>query len=368
MASAVLNLLFGRLPSYTRKARHLQLLRRYASPGKLANLARAEMARFNGDIAVKARPYIYTVDTGNLCNLRCPLCPTGYRGLERPQSLMSLRTFETVIDKIRPYAIEVVMHNWGEPFLNPDILPMIRYAKKSGIGTTISSNLNLVSRGGRFLEEVVHSGLDHLTVSIDGTTQAVYEKYRRGGDLDHTLCNLRYLLDYRRRAGQGAPLIEWQFLVMRHNQHQIDDVRRLAREIGVDRLRLTGAGLPFNELVNAEWSKEWLSDLPDYRGYAPEKILSKGYLYDENCFYLYRAMTVNPEGAVSPCCVLYHQKWDFGNLLTSDLDEVWNNEHYRSSRALFSGKPYQSEQQTVCARCPLFKYESKGGRQIAAAL
>ena len=76
------------------------------------------------------------------------------------------------------------MHNWGEPFLNPDILPMVRYARKNRIGTTISSNLNLVNRGEEFLEEVVESGLDHLTVSIDGTTQDVYEAYRKGGRLE----------------------------------------------------------------------------------------------------------------------------------------------------------------------------------------
>ena len=361
----MLNLLLGRLPSYTRKSRHLQLLLRHSGTRKLLNVARSELSRVRGDVVLNSRPYIYIIDTGNICNLRCPLCPTGYRGLERAQSLMALAQFETVIDKIRDYAVEVILHNWGEPFLNPDILPMIRYAHASGIGTTLSSNLNLVKRGDPFLEEVVDSGLEHLTASIDGTTQDVYEIYRRGGNLDHVLRNLRYLVEYRRHARRADPLIEWQFLVMKHNQHQMDDARRLAAEIGVDRIRFTGAGLPFKELTNTSLARDWLSDLPAYRGYSPERFEPEGYLYDEKCFYLYRAMTVNPRGEVSPCCVVYEQSADFGNLVKDDLSQVWNNEQYRASRALFSRKAASTDVETICHRCPLFRYEKGRSRPRA---
>jgi radical SAM protein with 4Fe4S-binding SPASM domain len=367
MNTGTLNLLLGQLPSYTRKSRHLEQLFRYADLSKLSNVLRSELARVKGDIVLHSRPYIYTIDTGNVCNLRCPLCPTGYRGLERNQALMRLRDFETIIDRIRPYAIEAILHNWGEPFLNPDILPMVRYARKNRIGTTISSNLNLVNRGEKFLEEVVESGLDHLTVSIDGTTQDVYETYRKGGHLEHVLENVRYLLRYRSKVRSSFPKVEWQFLVMKHNEHQMDDARRMAREIGVDRLRFTGAGLPFNELKNVSLASQWISELPDYRGYAPEKMVERGYLYDESCFYLYRAMTVNPDGAVAPCCALYHSKFDFGNLIESSLEDVWNGGHYRASRALFSGKSYDGQLKTACHECPLFKYHSSGRSSGATA-
>jgi len=353
------NLLLGRLPSYTRKARHLQLLLRHSSPRKLLNVARAELSRARGDIELTSRPYIYIIDTGNVCNLRCPLCPTGYHGLERPQALMKLAQFESILDKISDYAVEIIMHNWGEPFLNPDILPMIRHARGKGIGTTLSSNLNLVNKGERFLEEVVDSGLEHLTVSIDGTTQDVYEVYRRGGTLENVLTNLRYLLAYRNRTRKATPMVEWQFLVMKHNEHQIDDARRLAGEIGVDKVRVTGAGLPFKELTNATLAQDWLSEMPKYRNYSPESF-ARGYLYDEKCFYLYRAMTVNPRGEVSPCCVVYEQSADFGNLVNDGLAEVWNNEQYRSSRALFSRKTTSADVETICDRCPLFRYEKTG--------
>lgn len=362
MAGMLVNLLLGRLPSYTRKARHLELLRRYGRPQKLINIMRAEVARARGDTLVKSRPYVYTIDTGNYCNLRCPLCPTGYHGLERQQAIMNLATFKAILDKISPYAIEVILHNWGEPFLNPDILNIVRAAQAANIGTTISSNLNLVRRGDGFLREMVESGLDHLTVSLDGVTQQVYEQYRKGGDIEQVWHNLRVILEHRKKIGQKKPIVEWQFIVMKHNQHQRDEATRLSREIGVDRLRFTSAGVPFNHMTDRKMADQWISDIPLFRVYHPERILKTGYLYDERCFYLYRAMTVNPGGEVSPCCVIYHSKWDFGNLLTANLSEVWNNAHYQSSRALFSRKKVKNSIETVCNRCPLFRFESHSAR------
>jgi radical SAM protein with 4Fe4S-binding SPASM domain len=169
---------------------------------------------------------------------------------------------------------------------------------------------------------------------------------------------MRVLVEHRRKIRSATPVLEWQFLVMKHNEHQMADVERLAEEIGVDRVRFTSAGMPFNSLTNIKLADQWIPDNPEYRLYHPEKVLKDGYLYDERCFYLYRAMTVNPLGEVSPCCAIYHSKWDFGNLLEASLEEVWNNAHYRSSRALFSRKPISDAIETVCNRCPLFKFEA----------
>ena len=350
---------FGRHPAYTRLSRHLQLLMRYSRPSKLVNVARAELARVRGEIEPKSFPFIYTIDIGNICNLRCPLCPTGANGLQRSQGFMRLAQFERILEKIEPYAVEVVMHNWGEPFLNPDFLEIVRATNRARIGTAVSSNLNLVHRGKDYLNQVVDTGLDHLVASIDGTTQEVYAQYRRAGDLEHALENLRELVEYKRRIGSATPIIEWQFIVMKHNEHQMDEARQMAKEIGVDRLRFTSPGMPFDDLTNETLAAEWLPENPEYRNYDPGVMNRRGYLYEEKCFYLYRAMTINPNGEVAPCCVIHHEKWDFGNLLDSSLAEIWNNRHYRTSRALFSPKrrEFKDELQTACHVCPLFRYE-----------
>ncbi len=153
---------------------------------------------------------------------------------------------------------------------------------------------------------------------------------------------------------------------MKQNEHQIEDAKRIAAEIGVDTIRFSGAGLPFDDLGNVELGEQWLTTLPEYRNYEPNTVRERGYLYDEKCFYLWRAMTVNPRGEVAPCCAISHQKWDFGNLIDTPLEEVWNNEYYRSARGLFSKQPAPRELETVCHVCPLFKYEPNGKNHAAA--
>ena len=282
MNTGTLNLIRGKLPSYTRKSRHLQMLLRYADASKLSNLMRSELARVKGDIVLSSRPYIYTVDTGNVCNLRCPLCPTGYHGLERRQSLMRLGDFQTIIDKIRPFAVEVIMHNWGEPFLNPDILQMVRYARKNRIGTTISSNLNLVNRGEKFLEEVVESRLDNLTVSIDGTTQDVYETYRKGGHLENVLENLRTCSDTRKVR---SPFPKVECSPGDETQPASDlGCPPMAQEIG----GYCGSPEPadaLNELKNSRWRRNGI-ECPATADTSRQKVGS-GIFVRRVCFYLY---------------------------------------------------------------------------------
>ena len=117
---------------------------------------------------------------------------------------------------------------------------------------------------------IVDSGLDQLNASIDGATQATYALYRRGGSLATALANLESLVRAKHQAGTKHPLIEWQFIVSRHNYGEIEDVRRLARETGVDILRLD---LPFSlahidEADDQAAASRWLAGDRRYRLWA----------------------------------------------------------------------------------------------------
>ncbi len=346
------NFLFGALPHYTRKARHLNQLRRHSTPRKLVNLLAAEWALRRGKTRLRSMPYIYIIDPCNVCNLRCPLCPTGNQTADRPKKMMAFDCFTSIIDQARPYAIEVILHNWGESLLHPKIFDMIRYAQDANIGTSVSSHLNQVSD--EMIEKMIDSGLEHLTASIDGATQEVYEKYRVRGSLSSALSTLERLQHRKRVRRSHTPVVEWQFIVMRHNEHEIDAARAMAARLGVDRFRLLSVGLPFDDLENLALAGQWMSDNPKYRGYHPDTMLARGYLYDEPCFYPYRAITINPDGAVAPCCAISHTKWDFGSIREQSLREIWNGARYQSARSLFSDHPIDAPVTTVCDACPLY--------------
>lgn len=350
-----------RMPQYRRHMKHLKGLIAHSTPTKLWNLVRVETAWLLRKPVVGGHPYILFIDPTNVCNLRCPLCPTGTGDLGRQAGMLSYECFTRVIDQLAPYAYEVNLYNWGEPLLNRQIFPMIEYARGKNLMPSMSSNLNTVHDTD--IEQIAHSSLEYLTVSLDGTTPEVYAQYRRRGDFALVLANLKQLLDLKRRLRRKTPFIEWQFIVMKHNVHQIDDARRLAKELGVDLLRFIPVGMPFDAPEKAQLRQEWFPQLDETHAGL------EGFQYQllqrpkkSACFYLYRSLTVNPDSRVSPCCVVYGSKNDFGDLLAEDYQSIWNNERYQSARALFrhGGQPTV---RTICDRCNIFERRVKHNNQ-----
>jgi MoaA/NifB/PqqE/SkfB family radical SAM enzyme len=134
-------------------------------------------------------PVIAQVEPANYCNLDCPLCLTTNITKARSKTLLSLEAFKRFIDECGDYLLLLVLWNWGEPFLNPDLIKMIAYAKARGIVVHTSTNGNVPLDEAQ-VEALVDSGLDSLVVAVDGASQETYEKYRQGGRLDRVILNI----------------------------------------------------------------------------------------------------------------------------------------------------------------------------------
>ncbi len=339
-----------------RMPRHLRSVLNHSTPRRLANLALVEMERRLGLTRLRGRPYVIFVDPINLCNLKCPLCATGANEITRVQQRMPLEHFKRVIDQVSPWAYEVSLYNWGEPLLHRDIFSMIRYADEKNVATLMSSHLSV--RKQELMDAIIESGLEELTVSLDGITQEVYEKYRVGGNIELVFRNLRYLLERRRLLGSSHPVVEWQFIVFKHNEHQMDQARTMARDLGVDLLRFIPAGLPFDAGREKKQglAKQWFSSLPRWRYQDPDAgdFQDASFRQRGGCYYLYRSMTINPDGGVSPCCIVYNDQYDFGNAGVGDFKSLWNNDHYRSARTEFSRIGVSPGKATVCKTCQIF--------------
>ena len=354
-----------RIPQYRRHAKHLRGLIAHSTVRKLANLALIESEWLLRRRVVRGHPYILFVDPTNVCNLKCPLCPTGTGDLGRPAGMLKFECFKDIIDRFAPYAYEVNLYNWGEPLLNKDIFRMIEYASARNLMPAMSSNLNTVRDTD--IENIAQSKLEYLTVSLDGTTQDVYAHYRRQGNLDLVMANLKTLMERRRALDKKTPFVEWQFIVMKHNAHQIEDARRLAKLVGVDLLRFIPVGLPFDAKDRARLRQEWYPETGD----PAQRAAAFQYQFLQRprrsaCFYLYRSITVNPDGRVSPCCIVYGQHNDFGDSLAGRFDDLWNNEKFQSARALFA-KDGRPTERTVCDRCHIFEQRARGPRPRASA-
>ena len=119
-------------------------------------------------------PPVVMIEPTNICNLKCPLCPSGNGTLKRARGYMDLETFKKIIDEIKDKSFMVVLWNQGESFLNKDFLEMIRYASQNKLFTLVSTNANIDFDA----EQIVKTGLDSMIVSLDGATQETYNKYR----------------------------------------------------------------------------------------------------------------------------------------------------------------------------------------------
>lgn len=342
------------VPQYTRLSRHARSVLAHSTPRKLVNLLWTEAEYRLGATKVRGRPYILIVDPTNICNLRCPLCPTGANQQGRRKQLMKFETFTRVIDELAPYAYEVNLHNWGESILHPHVFDMIEYARERNLATNMSAHFNTVSD--EAIERLVTSGLEYLCLSIDGASQATYSKYRVNGNFDKVIANARKLVLRKRALNGRTPYIEWQFIVFRHNAHEIGRARELAQEIGVDRFRLIPPGIAFEMTDTERLKQEWFVPAGTQ---VEDGIADFRDQHDEPCFYLYRSFTINPDGKVAPCCIVYGEHNDFGSYLEEGFDAIWNGAKYRSARAQFR-KGGVVTTPTVCDRCTWFKKPAGG--------
>jgi MoaA/NifB/PqqE/SkfB family radical SAM enzyme len=359
---------------------------------KWANYLLVEFQMARGHTLMLGRPYWLAVDPTNFCQLQCPFCPTGAGRGVRDKASLTLEHFTRFLDRVGPDVIHIDMMNWGEPTLNKDLPGMIAAAKSHGIEVKVDSNLNDLSDA--MVEGLVRSGLDVLSVSIDGATQETYEKYRVNGRLADVLENVRRVVRKKKELASARPLLMWQFLVFKHNEHEVELAKKMALELGMDEGNATPAFLPNESKILAAW----LPDGKDYRLYAPpegapappadplevvriqdtvpmrsyrtrrfrpEQLSGVGHLLRHRrgdvwarawsalrrgadsgassvpfagappqpiCKWPWAGMTVNPNGSVSPCCSIEDQADDFGNILSGWFGGLWNGANYRRSR------------------------------------
>jgi MoaA/NifB/PqqE/SkfB family radical SAM enzyme len=139
------------------------------------------------------------------CNLRCPECPSGLRAFSRPTGMLQKDFFRETIDDIHQHLLYLIFYFQGEPYLNPDFLEMVKYASEKNIYTATSTNAHYLTD--EAARKTVESGLDRLIISIDGTTQDVYEQYRIGGKLDKVIEGTKNIIKWRKALNSKTPFV-----------------------------------------------------------------------------------------------------------------------------------------------------------------
>jgi radical SAM protein with 4Fe4S-binding SPASM domain len=276
---------------------------------------------------------------------------------------MTMETFTRVIDQLSPYVRYVALYYLGEPLLCDHLPRMIQYARQHKIRVFTSSNLNSLSKDQA--EDLIASKLDYLIVSLDGTSQESYQKYRIGGDFTKVIENIKLLKDKKKEKNSPYPRIVIQPVIFRHNEDEVPKLQALAEHLGVDisirQGNLGGEGQSPPITKDLALAQKWLS--PNKVYHKEYNYLSdKPYLKENPCYFLWKGITVNWDGSVFPCCWIYESKHSFGNICKDDMETIWNNDFYRSSRSLFSlrksvfAESRKIGPETICYQCKIFKH------------
>ena len=119
---------------------------------------------------LSAKPVALSIEPTNSCNLHCPECLTGSGNLSRKRGKISQDNFNQIINQVYKELCYLLLYFQGEPFLHPQFIDFIRYAKSKGIFVASSTNGHFLSEANA--KDIVQSKLDFLIISLDGVTQA----------------------------------------------------------------------------------------------------------------------------------------------------------------------------------------------------
>lgn len=288
-------------------------------------------------------PVSMSLEPTTACNLGCPECPSGLKQFDRPTGNIREDDYTRWIAQAAPHVMYMNFYFQGEPFIHPRLLEMVRVAKQHRIYTSTSTNAHFISE--KTAEAIVASGLDRLIISIDGTTQEVYSQYRVFGDLEKVLDGTRRVVNAKKQAQSATPHIIFQFLVVRPNEHQIDDVLQLAEELEVDEVRFKTA-----QVYDYQHGH---SLIPHNEKYSRYKRMHDGTYriknaLDNHCWRMWSSCVITWDGRVVPCCFDKDAKHAMGDLRLEPLQQVWNNTAYQNFRSLIFRSRASID---ICANC-----------------
>jgi len=299
---------------------------------------------------VFAYPERILFEPTNACNLECPLCPTGNGTLGRETGQMKLSQFKKIIDEVKGKTRFIRFSGYGEPIIAKAIGEMVKYASTAGLKTHLHSNI-LVLNSENKIQQLINSGLDDLTISIDGATQETYTQYRIGGNINSALEILRSFINKRNNLNRKTPRVRCQMVVTRHNEHEIETLKEIVTNIGVDSffpktLNLALTKTIGNNSVNIQDIDQFYPENTTFKRYnnRPERMKN-------GCTWLYKECFILWNGDVTTCCHDPSGANVMGNIFEEgSLMQVWNNHKYKNLRNVVNTDIYRAD--PLCSNCP----------------
>lgn len=332
---------------FTEKLKPLEInLLKYFTVKRAINsiriIASFSLSRILRKPIVWGMPLSYSIEPTNHCNLKCPECPSGLGILTRPLGLLKIVDFKGWIDQIKDTGFYIQLFFQGEPYLNKHLSQMITYAQEKRMYVSVSTNGHFINP--KNVEEILSCAPDKLIYSVDGLDEKSYQNYRVGGTFKQVDEALRLLVIKKKELKKKKPFIEFQFIVMKQNEHQLDQVKKYCKDVGVDKLVFKTM-----QISSYENAVRFLPENPKYKRYKLDgKNFSIKQKLKNHCFALWRTSVITWDGRVVPCCFDKDAEFMLGSINGKSFSDIWNSELYQNFR---QSVLVDRKQNRICTNC-----------------
>ena len=278
------------------------------------------------------RPKWVRLEASTLCQLDCAKCYMrrgNFRGVGA--GVLAYGDFVKFV-RLNPYVKGVELSNNGEVFLNPELVEIMEFGRENGIVFTMWGGVNFNTVSDAQIEACVRCGILGIVFSIDGASPGVYSKYRRRGNFDAVIGNIRKLNEFKAKYNSVLPYMKWQYIILEGNSDiaEIQRAKKLAAELG----------------CSIAFKKDWDGFVPENRSaieaetgldFSPaDTIMINGYNYFDTCTGMWNMPAVNWDGRVFGCCVNVDKEFG-GNAFEEPLEKLLGSKLMRATRKMLTG-------------------------------
>lgn len=302
------------------------------------------------------------IEACSLCQLNC--CDCYMRKDDKNciigSGYLKFKDFKKFIDK-HPYIKSIELSLSGEIFLNPELLEIIKYAYVKNVKLTAFNGVNFNTVSDEMLEALVKYKFTGITFSIDGASKETYEIYRRNGNFDKVIENIKKLNEYKEKYNSKFPILNWQYIVFEHNKHEIIQTPKLKEELKIENLYFKA---PWGSNGFDEYTINNIRKLP--KSFPKDKeiidIMKENNLF--LCLYPWLKPQINWNGELLGCCCSTHHSLEV-NVFDIGLKRALNSSKCKFMKSVLMGI-YQSDETIHCTHCPFYLQMEKRNRFITS--
>ena len=273
------------------------------------------------------KPISISIEPTTSCNLQCPECPSGLRKFSRNTGFIDDNTIERIINQLAKHLLYVTFYFQGEPLLHPKFVDYVKRLKSKKLIVSTSTNAHFLTKDNT--DDILNSGLDRLIISLDGTDSETYLKYRKGGDFNKVISNIKHFMLRKKDLNIKSLFVELQFIVFKHNEHQINEIQALGKSLSVDLVSIKTA-----QLYEFEEGNELMPGLIKYSRYEQQsdgkyRIKSK---LPNKCYRMWSGNVITWDGDIVPCCFDKDADYVFGNINNQNYKDISISKKYNNFR------------------------------------